>query len=735
MDKHDALTPRQSGFSSIDVPRRFPDSEAQGWDSFSYLRAYSQILKKRWATIASAVLIVAVLAAIISFKMKPVYQSTALLDVEADTTQIQSLNDLYRQSPTDADFIGTQIQVLKGEDLAWQTIQELALAQNPEFVPRRQGAADSQVSDDAVIGAFLGHLQVQQVRDSHVVKVSFESTNAELAALVANKLAEDYVEYNFRQKYDATRQVSHWMENQLDELKAKVEKSQQALVDYERQNAIVNIGDKQSVAEQRLTDMSRDLTQAQSDRVQKESLYELAKTNESQVALLAQNQLLERLDEKYADLKAQYADAVGQYGRKFPKAKRLESQMQEIQTFMGAERTRTVERIRNDYAAALNRERLLTAAVAKEKAEVGRVNELLIEHNMLKRDFETNQQLYDSLLQRLKDATVSAGLRATNIHLIGRAKPQATPIRPRKVRNILVGMMIGLILGVVISFAQEAMDSCVRTVEEAEHLMEVPALAVVPLERFKPFRPLRGNGHTGDGHENRAALALLNQPKSRLAESFRTLITTILLSTYRETPRALLVTSLRAGEGKTTTALNLAIGLAQRGDNVLILDADLRNPGISKMLTAPYGKGLAGLLTGEVGVDQAIKKVLAVPRLWVLPSGTDAASPAQLLAADSMQSTLAELRHRFKYIIVDCPPLLPVADALALSTLVDGVLLVIESGTTPREAAARARTILGNVGANILGLVLNKADFRHDAYYYGRYYASYYTYPEEKVKA
>jgi polysaccharide biosynthesis transport protein len=733
MDKHDALTARQSGLPSVDVPPGIPDVEAQGLDSFSYLRAYYRVLRKRWATIISMVLIAAVLVAIVSFKMKPIYESTTLLEVIADTTQIQSLNDLYRQSPTDAAFIGTQIQVLRGEDLAWQTIQQLGLAQNPEFA-RRQGAADSQASDDAVIRSFLGHLHVEQVRDSHVVKVSFESTNPELAARVANKLAEDYIEYNFRQKYDATRQVSGWMEKQLDELKAKVEKSQQALVDYERQNAIVNIGDKQNVVEQRLADMSRGLTEAQSDGVQKESLFELVKSNESQVALLAQNALLQKLEEKYADLKAQYADAVGQYGREFPKAKRLESQLKEIQAAIDKERARTVERIRIDYAAAVNREKLLTAAVAKEKAEVGRVNQLLIQHNMLKRDFETNQQLYDSILQRLKDATVSAGLRATNIHLIGRAKPQSAPTRPKKVLNIAIGLMVGLLLGVTFSFVQEAMDSSIRTAEEAERLIGAPTLAVVPLERFKQFKVLRGNGHNRNGHQNRAALALLKQPKSALAESFRTLITSILSSMYPKPPQTLLVTSLLPGEGKTTTALNLAIGLAQRGHNVLIVDADLRKPGISEALSAPYGKGLTGLLTGEVGLGQAIKKLLATPHLWVLPSGSELANPAQLLASDSMQSTLTELRQRFKYIVLDSPPLLPVADALGLSTLVDGVILVIESGATPREAAARARKILGHVRANILGLVLNKVDFRHDGYYYGQYYTSYYTPPEDKVK-
>ena len=279
------------------------------------------------------------------------------------------------------------------------------------------------------------------------------------------------------------------MEQQLDELKAKVEKSQQALVDYERQNAIVNISDKESVVEQRMADLSRDLTNAQSDRLQKESVYELVRSNESQVASVAQNDLLQHLEEKYADLKSQYVDALEQSGPKHPKAERLQSQVDEIQSLIERERKRIVERMRNDYMAALGRERLLAAAVAKEKVEVGALNQLLIQHNLLKRESETNQQLYDNLLQRLKDATVSAGLRATNIHVIDPAKPPRLPVRPQKLRNILIGLMVGLVLGLALAFVREAVDTSIKSVDEAERLANAPALAVVPLARDARRRP------------------------------------------------------------------------------------------------------------------------------------------------------------------------------------------------------------------------------------------------------
>ncbi len=735
MPDNDALSTRGPlpVSQSAHVPA-FPvlGSDVQDFESFSYLQAYWNIVNKRRWTIATVAFIATLLVAIASFKMTPIYEATARLDIEADTAQIQSLNDLYRQVPADEAFIGTQIQVLESDNLAQRTIEQLGLARDPGWALAvglgNDGLpAQPQNSEDKLLRLFKSRLHVQRVRDSHVVNISFEGPDSGLSAKIANSLADNFIEYNFRQKYDATRQASGWMEQQLDELKAKVEKSQQALVDYERQNAIVNISDKESVVEQRLADLSRDLTNAQSDRVQKESLYELAKTNESQVAFVAQNDLLQRLEEKFADLKAQYVDALEQYGPKHPKVERFRSQVDEVQSLIDTERRRIVERLKNDYVAALGREKLLAAAVAKEKADVGALSQLLIQHNLLKREFDTNQQLYDSLLQRLKDATVSAGLRATNIHVVDPARSPRVPVRPQKLLNIAIGLVVGLILGVTLAFVKEALDSSIKSIEEAERVVNAPALAVVPLERELPHRQARSlTRNNGTSKSGEAELALLKQPSSALAESFRTLLTSVVLSTAPRPPQALLITSATAREGKSTTALNLAIALAQRGDSTLIIDADLRRPGIAESLDLVDEEGLAGYLTGAHSVEAVLRQFSPVPALWVLPAGPKPPNPAQLLSSSAMESLLKELRQRFKFMVIDSPPVLPVTDAMILSTFVDGVAFVVESGVTARGAVARARKVLENAGARILGLVLNKVDVRHNGYYgyYGHYYYS-----------
>src|ERR1035437_894851 len=280
MPNHQTLSPRNPKAHEVTHPPfgQVVDIEAQEFDSFSYLRIYWNIISKRRWTIISVAFIVTLLVAIASVKMTPIYEATVRLDIEADTLQIQSLNDFFRQVPTDEAFLGTQIQVLEGVSLAERTIQQVGILKDPKWVTaiqQRSGpfSTEPATSPDDLMKPFLRSLHVQKVRDSHVVTVSFESADPNLSAQVANSLADNYIESNFRQKYDATRQASAWMEQQLDELKAKVEKSQQALVDYERQNAIVNISDKESVVEQRMADISRDLTNAQSDRLQKESVY------------------------------------------------------------------------------------------------------------------------------------------------------------------------------------------------------------------------------------------------------------------------------------------------------------------------------------------------------------------------------------------------------------------------------------------------------------------------------
>jgi polysaccharide biosynthesis transport protein len=671
------------------------------------------LLKRRWTILATAAILTAI-AAVLSFRTTPIYEATARLEIDAETPQLQSSSDAYQKADVDDVFLQTQIQVLQSESLAWQTIEQLKLAPHFDGLPVEklvtQESDKHQESDRRkvqLIGTFRSRLKVEQVARTRMLSVSFQDADPQVAAQVATSVVNGYLEYNFRRKDEAIRR-SGWMEQQMEALKANVEKSQQAVVSYEQQNQIVFAGDKQNVLEQMLADQSRDVTTAKSERIQKESLYRQVVANRTHLASLVHDDLLGKLEEKSADLKQQYTATVAQYGPNFPNAKRLQLQINTNQDQIERERDRIINRMSSDYKAASDRERLAEAGVAQQKENVGRLNQLLVQDNMLRHEFSTNQQLYESLLQRLKDATVSAALRSTNIHLVDSALPPIVPVRPKKLMNIVAALWVGLILGVIGAFAQEALDSSIKTAEEVEALMLTPALGVIPFERgsWLRTRTLAGT--------NQLALNLTKHPNSALSEAFRALGTAVSLPS--RPVKTLLITSTQNGEGKTTTALNLAQALAQRNVRVLLIDCDLRKGEVAKALGLANPNGLTEVLSGELDVPDVLQAL--EPNLWALPAGAILPNPVALLASQEMVTLLERVAARFEFVIIDSPPVLAVTDAAILSGLVNGVLVVAASGTTQRSGLIRTRRILEASGARILGIAVNKLDTRRPGYGY-----------------
>jgi polysaccharide biosynthesis transport protein len=685
------------------------------------IRAYLDILLRHRWTVLTTVIIITTLVAIASFRMKPVYRATVKVEIDSEVPQIQSMQDIYQQMPTDEDFLRTQIQVLETDQLAWRTIEQLGLANDEVFNPTKNRATADPIKDKArLIDAFKGNLAADLVPSSRILRVAFESTDPQLAARVANGLVDNYIEYNFREKYDATRQASARMEQQLDELKAKVEKSQQALVDYQRQHTITNVNDKQNVVEQRLSELSADFSKAQGDRMQKESLYNVLRTDPTQIASVAQNDLLQKLQERRADLNIQYTEALNQYGPSFPKVVRLQNQLAEADAQIQKEWGRMLAKIRNDYSAAQGRERLVAQEVGRQKEEVGNLNGLLVQQNILQGEFESNQKMYQTLLQRLKDATVSAGLRSANVHLVDPAMAPIEPVRPRKMLNISIALLVGLLAGIGLVLVQESIDSSVKTSEAVESIVGAPTLAIVPKVGIRGWQQLnKALAAPSNGASDSApALAILSNPRSAIAEAYRALRTSVLLSARDH--RAILITSANAGEGKTSTAINFAMSLGQAGESTLLVDCDLRRPNIARILNLDNRKGLSGLLAGRSSFDQAVQPVDGAPNVSVVPSGPTNLGPAELLGSAAMQAFLKEALEKFTYVILDSPPMLAVTDASILANLADGVLLVVESGVTPKRAIAHVRRLIDITGAKLVGVVMNKIDMR-DAHYYGYY--------------
>jgi len=708
-----------------------------------HLLDYFIIIKKHQWLVITFLLTVVTVVTIASFKMKPIYVATARVEVDKEaqnTVQFQDSNPYEEYEDMDS-YLETQTKILQSETLALQTIKSLDLGKYPEFggtsTPMNFGQAGSSERKPAILGAFLGSLSVKRVPNSRLIEVSFEAQDPQLAAQIVNAHLQDYIELNFRSKYDATTQASNWLSAELEELRIKVEKSEDARLAYERENQIWQIDEKQDITTQKLGDMSKAVTEAQTELAEKEALYRMATSgNVDALPAARESSVIQDLLRRKADLDQQYADAVNQYGPNYPKVQRLLDQQKELTDDLENARKTVADGVVEDYNTARNRVALLQEGLDKQKAEANDLAEKLVQYHILQHDAEANKQLYDGLLQKLKEAGITAGLRSSNIRIVDPALVPTGPSRPQKARNILLAFLVGLVGGIGLAIFREYLDNTVKSPDDIESLAGLPSLAVVP--------SLPGlNGHQGKlsrlagesarqlGAGPRVELLSYVQPKSQISEAFRALRTSLLLSQAEHPPQVILVTSALPREGKTTAAVNLAVTLAQLGDRTLLMDSDMRKPGIRRALNLTIGKdsGLSSYLAGVCTLDEIMIPHPTINNLTALTTGPVPPSPADLLSSHRMREALAELRHRFKFIVIDSPPIMAATDAVILSSLTDGVLLVVRSGETPKEAFTRTRDLLVGVKSRLLGVVLNAVDSSAPDYYYSyRYYPYAYGY-------
>ena len=748
MSEQHNIVPRDNGSNGavelINLPARLP-----AWDLSPHephLYDYLLILRKQQWLILSFLLAVVTIVSIATFRMRPVFVSTARIEIDRENSNILPFQgvDSYDYMVDLDNYIETQGKILTSETLALQTIRTGGLAAFPEFASS-EGTSEAINSGSLAnqkrppeLAAFLTSLSVKRVPNSRLMDVTFESTDPQLAARVVNAHIENYIEQNFRSKYEATAQASSWLADQLNELKVKVQKSEDARIAYERQNQIWTLDDKQNITTQRLADVNRELTEAQSERMRKEALYEFAKSGEvDSVPQLRDNVVLQDILRKRAEIYTQYTDALNQYGPNYPKVQRLQAQIKEIDGLAENEKKNVINLMDSDYRTARQRETLLTQALDRQKAEANQMSERLVEYNILKREAEANKTLYDGLLTKLKEAGISVGLRSSNIRVVDPAMVPASPSRPAKTRNISLAFLVGLVGGIGLALLREYMDNTVKTPDDIETIARLPSLAVVPAfsDSGKVRRPALLKGVSANGHSKQIELVAQHLPKSQMSEAFRALRTALLLSQADRPPQIILVTSALPREGKTTAAANLAVTLAQLGDKTLLIDADLRKPGVGRLLNLGDGKyaGLSSYLAGVSSLDLVTVPHPAIPNLSAIPTGPLPPNPADLLSSHKLADALLELRSRHKFIVIDSPPIMAATDAVILSVLADGVLLVVRSGETPKEAFSRTRDLLASVKCRMLGVVLNAVDSSAPDYYYSyRYYPYSYGYgPQE----
>jgi polysaccharide biosynthesis transport protein len=749
MAEENKIVPRENGDNGVvemlPVAPRFPVWEFSPREPHLY--DYLLILRKHQWLILSFLIAVVTIVSIATFRMQPVYQATARIEIDRENSELLPFQagDSYDYDLDMDTYIETQSKILTSETLALQTIRSLNLAGPPSA-----GSSNAILTGNLTnhksppeLAAFLGSLSVKRVQNSRLLDVSYESTDPQLAARVVNAHIENYIQQNFRSKYEAATRATTWLTDQLNELKVKVEKSEDARIAYERQNQIWQLDDKQNITTERLGELNKELTDAQTDRMKKEALYDFAKSGNADAVLqIHDDSVLQDLLKKRADTTAAYSEALNQYGPNWPKVQHLQAQLKEINHLIDTEQKNVIAQIGSDYKAASQREALLTQALDKQKAEANEMAERLVQYNILKREAETDKTLYDGLLTKLKEADIAVGLKSSNIRVVDPAMIPGTPSRPAKSRNIALSFLVGLVGGIGLALLREYLDNTVKTPDDVETLSRLPSLAVVP-----SFAQLNGNGKrprllplaASNGHEKCVELVAQHLPKSQTSEAFRALRTALLLSQAEHPPQVLLVTSALPREGKTTAAANLAVTLAQLGDRTLLVDADLRKPGVGRILNLTEGKyaGLSSYLAGASSLELVTVPHPVIPNLAAIPTGPLPPNPADLLSSHKLADAIAQLRSQFKFIVLDSPPIMAATDAVILSVQADGVLLVVRSGETPKEAFTRARDLLVGVKCRLLGVVLNAVDSSSPDYYYSyRYYPYSYGYgPQEASDA
>jgi succinoglycan biosynthesis transport protein ExoP len=753
----------------------FPPEEEREINLLNYLR----VLRKRMWMIIAVFFIVLITTAIGVLTVRPVYRGTATIRIDKESLQIVDFREIFTVSAWDTDYYQTHYQILASRQLARKVINALNISEHPQFLPEPETpfqklksgilnpivelklnilnfiydlmghfhnnpskdasenlskdlpenlAKDSPSDKDspetsketAVISQFISQLTIEPVRNTRLVRINFDSYYPELASQVATAVATNYIKLNLENRFNAAEQAKQQLNQQLELMRAKVESADEALQAFCEKHGFIFLDDKEkNVALQRLNDLNEALAKAESERMAKEALYKQTKKGEFEsISSVLDNKLIQELKQNYLQLEVQYSKLSETFKPEYPEMVRLRKQMETIQRRLNIEYSRYISAVKNEYEFCLRKEAMVRSAFEQQKTIVTEMQQKSIQYNILKREVETNRDLYKNLLQRMKEAGIQAGITASNIQVVDKAEVPARPYKPNIPRKILWATTVGLLLGVGLAFFFEYLDNTIKTSEDVEQFIRLPTFGMVPeISNEKRKRLERGDIYPVE-------LVTFGHPRSLLSEVYRNIRTSILLSFSERPPKSFVVSSPSPMEGKTTTAVNMAIAFSQTGSPVLIIDGDMRKPRLHRVFNGSNGVGLSNFLSGNAELKSIIK-TSNIPNLFYIPSGPIPPNPSELLGSNLFKNMLQFLGRTFEQIIFDSPPVLSFGDSLILSNCVDGVVLVVMSGKTPREALRQSKNSLLHVNAKILGVVVNRVDIGqtgHGYYSYGNYY-------------
>jgi polysaccharide biosynthesis transport protein len=716
-------------------------TEERGSSDEVTLPAVLRVLQRRRRVIIASVVVIFLLGTLYCVVKTRRYEAVADLAINPEGSDALDMGDITASLGGGGlgfdEKLETQVHFLRSDSLAWTVISELRLDREQTFAGHRGliffgpylvTGAPAQIEQtsperrNGLLAAFSGSLTVQTIPRTQAVEITFRNASPALACEIVNHLVSAYTQRTFVTRYNDTLKASTWLSGQLAQLKAAVQESQSKLSSLQKKTGIFGTDENDNLVLSKLDDLSRELTDAEADRIVKEAKYRIAESgNPELISTIAPDSVLPILRGQEADLKSQLALANSEYGQDYPKVIQLRNELAQVEKSLRKETGDIQERFRMDYQVSADSEKQLQTAFDQQKQQAYDMSQGLDQYGILKREVESGNDLYEDLQKKLKEAAVVASLKAATVEVIDPARLPTSPVEPKTSLVLALSILLGFGMGIGLAFTAESLDSLIRSPEEIEALTALPFFGLIP-----HIKPARGKDVGLD------PLMTLLRPSSRIAEAFRALRTALLLSSAGSPPKVIMIASAVPEEGKTTISMNVAAVLSLAGARVLLVDADLRRGMIAERLHIARNLGLSGCLTGSVSWRDAVENVAGTPNLFVLQAGLRPPNSAELLGSAEMYSLLEEWRAEFDHVIIDSAPCLVVTDAVLVAQKTDAVLLVSRISVTPRNSLRRASELLQFGEGHVTGIVANDVGISDDNYGYGYGYGKYNGYYSEE---
>ncbi len=711
------------------------------------LREYFHILLKRKWWVIITFFSVFLTAALYTFTRTPIYRTSAQLQITEDNPGAkvgidEKMSQYFGGSDTEEKFLQTQYKILQSWSLAQRVVRALNLSEAPEFAAIRKAHPDKSKSEieDLVVVPVSAGIEVNPIKNSYLVEVAYQSPDKRVAQKVVNAIADEYMYLSIDRRNESFALVRKWLDKQLREMSTKVQEAQKKLYKFGQETGIYTQEDKDNVIVQKFGDLSALLTKAQAEKLAKEAQFQQIKNNGPNAPLIVSNPLIAALRQQLVTEQAKVSALKKVYRNGHPDLQAEQANLAETKNRVQTEIKRLQESIEADYQAASRTEKLLNDSLSDQKEQMVRLQDNLTHLQILKRDAKTNEQLYQALLSRVKEASIAGTMVPSNVTVIDSARLPDHPFTPKTGRDLALGTFLGLVFGVGLALLVEHLDDSINSLDDLEHACGLPSLGILPLMgkngsrgrldrskasgvwRFLPL--LRRNGLKNEEAEN-MDLIVYKDPKSQVSEAISHVYSALMLSTSGRPPVTIMVTSPNPSEGKTLLSSNLAQSYALNDRSVVLIDCDLRKPRIHRVFGLESQPGLTNYLAGGVPLEE-ILRATGIPNLTIIPAGAKPPSPASLLNSPVFKELLIELRQQFRHIIIDTPPVLGFADARFVSMLVDGVLLMTKCNSTHKSAGRLAHQLLNQ--APILGAVLNAVGTHGQTYGGYYYYYNHYKY-------